>query len=194
VLDRETFAKFPWAGSTRPMADDPTELVLNRTWRPQLAVIGADGLPAPGDAGNVLLPFTVLKLSLRLPPTLEAGKAERALKRILTEDPPAGAEIGYVPGNSMRGWNAPPLAQWLDESLSRAGQTVFGAPHVQMGEGGSIPFMGMLGEKFPHTQFVITGVLGPGSNAHGPNEFLHIPTAKRISQVIALVIADHLNR
>jgi acetylornithine deacetylase/succinyl-diaminopimelate desuccinylase-like protein len=191
VLQRETFAKFPWVGKTQPMSDDPFELVLNRTWRPELAVIGADGLPPPGDAGNVLLPFTVLKLSLRLPPTLDAGRAERALTKLLTSDVPYGAEVGFVPGHSMRGWNAPPLAPWLDESLSRAGKAVFGAPHMQMGEGGSIPFMGMLGEKFPETQFVITGVLGPQSNAHGPNEFLHIPTAKRISQVIALVVGDH---
>jgi acetylornithine deacetylase/succinyl-diaminopimelate desuccinylase-like protein len=194
VLARETFAKFPWAGKAHPMSGDPTELVLNRTWRPQLAVVGADGLPAPSDAGNVLLPHTVLKLSLRLPPTLDAVKAERALAQILTADPPYDVEVGFLPGHSMRGWNAPPLAPWLDKALARAGQTVFGAPHVQMGEGGSIPFMAMLGEKFPDTQFVITGVLGPQSNAHGPNEFLHIPTAKRLSQVIALIIADHVDR
>jgi acetylornithine deacetylase/succinyl-diaminopimelate desuccinylase-like protein len=194
VLARETFAKFPWAGKTRPMSDDPAELVLNRTWRPQLAVIGTDGLPLPADAGNVLLPHTVLKLSLRLPPTLDARKAEQALTALMTENPPYGAEIGFFPNHSMRGWNAPPLASWLDASLTRAGKAVFGQPHVQMGEGGSIPFMGMLGEKFPETQFVITGVLGPQSNAHGPNEFLHIPTGKRMSEVIALVLADHLQR
>jgi hypothetical protein len=63
-----------------------------------------------------------------------------------------------------------------------------------MGEGGSIPFMGMLGEKFPEAQFMITGVLGPQSNAHGPNEFLHIPMGKKLTASVALVLQDHLNR
>ena len=62
---------------------------------------------------------------------------------------------------------------------------------MYMGEGGTIPFMGMLGEKFPGAQFMITGVLGPHSNAHGPNEFLHIPTGKRVTAAVARVIADH---
>ena len=75
--------------------------------------------------------------------------------------------------------------------MARASEAAFGAPPAYMGEGGSIPFMAMLGEKFPQAQFVVTGVLGPHSNAHGPNEFLHIPTAERISVVIAQVLADH---
>jgi acetylornithine deacetylase/succinyl-diaminopimelate desuccinylase-like protein len=194
VLGRQTYARFPWAGEPGPMSEDPFELVLNRTWRPQLSVTGADGLPPPPDAGAVLLPYTSLKLSLRLPPTLDADEAARAFARVLTENPPYRAQVRFDAERSMGGWHAPALAPWLDDALARAGRTVFGSPHVQMGEGGSIPFMGMLGAKFPETQFVITGVLGPQSNAHGPNEFLHIPTGKRISQVIALVIADHFRQ
>jgi len=60
-----------------------------------------------------------------------------------------------------------------------------------MGEGGTIPFMGMLGEKFPEAQFLVTGVLGPQSNAHGPNEFLHLATARRLTGCVSQVLMDH---
>jgi acetylornithine deacetylase/succinyl-diaminopimelate desuccinylase-like protein len=192
ILGDAVFEKFPFAGRTRPIAIDPTELILNRTWRPQLAVIGIDGLPAPQDAGNVLLPYTTAKLSLRLPPTLP-GEAMGLMKRILTEDPPGGAEVTFEASPFVsQGWNAPEFAPWLEQLLNRAGEAAFGHPPAYMGEGGSIPFMGMLGKRFPQTQFVITGVLGPHSNAHGPNEFLHIPTGKRVAETIAHVLAGHL--
>jgi len=146
---------------------------------------------APINAGNVLLPSTVAKLSLRLPPTLDPDAAGDRIRTLLEKDPPYGARIEYEPGSSAAGWNAPALSPWLEQSLAHASEAAFGAPPAYMGEGGSIPFMAMLGEKFPHAQFVVTGVLGPHSNAHGPNEFLHIPTARRISVVIAQVLADH---
>jgi acetylornithine deacetylase/succinyl-diaminopimelate desuccinylase-like protein len=174
-----------------PMSGDPTELVLNRTWRPQLAVTGIDGLPSPTDAGNVLLPSTVAKLSLRLPPTLDAASASDVIRALLEKAPPYGARVAYEPGPNAVGWHAPALSPWLERSLTRASEAVFGAPPAYMGEGGTIPFMAMLGEKFPQAEFVVTGVLGPQSNAHGPNEFLHIPTDKRVSVVIAQVLADH---
>ena len=193
ILGDAVYSKFPFAGHTRPMAEDAAELILNRTWRPQLAIIGAADLPAPGDAGAVLLPQTVLKLSMRLPPMLDSDRAMAVMGKTLTDDPPYGAEVKFeplLPNNT--GWNAPALAPWLEQSVTRAGEAAFGKPMAYMGEGGTIPFMAMLGEKFPKTQFVITGVLGPQSNAHGPNEFLHIPTGKRISEAIARVLADHL--
>ena len=195
IVGKEAYAKFPFVGRTRPMADDPAELILNRTWRPQLAVIGADGLPVPANAGATLLPSTTLKLSLRMPPTLDSDKGMALLSKLLTEDPPYDAEITWdplLPNNS--GWNAPELAPWLETSIKRAGQVAFGQPTAFMGEGGTIPFMAMLGAKFPETQFAITGLLGPDSNAHGPNEFLHIPTGKRLSETVALVLADHAQR
>jgi acetylornithine deacetylase/succinyl-diaminopimelate desuccinylase-like protein len=89
------------------------------------------------------------------------------------------------------GWNAPALSSWLAKAVDDASRQYFGAPATFMGEGGSIPFMGMLGEKFPAAQFLITGVLGPHSNAHGPNEFLHIPTGKKVSMIVADVVARH---
>ncbi|MBV9374901.1 MAG: M20 family metallopeptidase [Alphaproteobacteria bacterium] len=191
ALGDAVYTKFPLKAGMSPMDDDLTELVLNRTWRPQLAVTGIGGLPPPVDAGNVLLPSTVAKLSLRLPPTLDAAKASEIVSKLLEKNPPYGARVVYKPESNAVGWHAPALSPWLEQSLARASETTFGAPPAYMGEGGTIPFMAMLGEKFPQAQFVVTGVLGPHSNAHGPNEFLHIPTGKRISVVIAQVLADH---
>jgi len=192
ALGDQIHAKFPFASGATPMAGDLTELVLNRSWRPQLAVIGADGLPSPKSAGNVLLPFTALKLSLRLPPTLDGAKARDAVKALLEANAPYGAAVEFATESLAKGWNAPTLSPWLEQSLARGSEAAFGRAPAYMGEGGTIPFMAMLGEKFPESQFVVTGVLGPQSNAHGPNEFLHIPTAKRITMVIAQVLADHL--
>lgn len=194
VLGPHTFDRFPWAGNAHAVSDDIAELIVNRTWRPYLSVTGADGLPPPKDAGAVTLPSTALKLSMRLPPTLKADQATKALTEILTQDPPYGAEVTFTPEHGVHGWNAPTLAPWLDGAVARAGLAAFGKPHAYMGEGATIPFMAMLGEKFPQTQFVITGVLGPGANAHGPNEFLHIPTGKRVSSAVAHVLADHAAR
>lgn len=191
ALGDAVYTKFPFMPGMAPAADDLTELVLNRTWRPQLAVIGIDGLPSPGDAGNVLLPFTRAQLSLRLPPTVDGEDAGARLRALLEKDPPYGAQVAFDLGSSATGWNAPPLAPWLEQSLARASQAAFDAPPAYMGEGGTIPFMAMLGAKFPQAQFVVTGVLGPHSNAHGPNEFLHIPTGQRVTAVIAQVLADH---
>jgi len=191
ALGDKVFTEYPFAPGMSPASDDLTELVLNRTWRPQLAMTGIAGLPLPIDAGNVLLPFTEAKLSLRLPPTLDPDAANNSVRTLLGKDPPYGAQIEYQPGPSAAGWNAPDLSPWLEQSLARASEAAFGAPPAYIGEGGSIPFMAMLGEKFPHAQFVVTGVLGPHSNAHGPNEFLHIPTGKRVSLVIAQLLADH---
>src|SRR6516164_9411363 len=160
ALGDTVYSKFPLMPGMSAMSEDTTELVLNRTWRPQLAVIGIDGLPDPINAGNVLLPSTVAKLSLRLPPTLDPQKAGDSVRTLLEKDPPYGARIAYEPGPSAAGWNAPALSPWLEQSLQRASEAAFGAPPAYMGEGGSIPFMAMLGEKFPQAQFVVTGVLG----------------------------------
>ncbi len=174
-----------------PTTPDATELVLNRSWRPQLAVIGMEGLPSPTDAGNVLLPGVTAVLSLRLPPTLDADQASAVVKQVLEASPPYGATVRFELDRATRGWNAPGLLPWLERALDRASRAAFGSAPGFLGEGGSIPFMAMLGERFPQAQFVVTGVLGPHSNAHGPNEFLHIPTAKRITMVVAQVLAEH---
>ncbi|MGH6992631.1 MAG: hypothetical protein ACRED8_09765, partial [Caulobacteraceae bacterium] len=146
---------------------------------------------APLDAGNVLRPFTTAKLSLRLPPSLDAAAATRALAELFATDPPYGAKIVFEADSAAGGWNAPELAPWLARAIEKASSMAFGRGAAMMGEGGSIPFMAMLGEKFPRAQFAVTGVLGPHSNAHGPNEFLDLATARRVSLAVASVIADH---
>ena len=191
ILGAEIAGSMPFAGGTEPMAGDNAELILNRTWRPQMAVTGMDGYPAPENGGNVLLPYSTLKLSLRLPPTCDGQKATEALKKALEENPPYNAEVTFDGPPADNGWNAPQLSPWLAAALDKASNAAFGKPTAFQGEGGSIPFMAMLGAKFPKTQFVVIGVLGPHSNAHGPNEFLHIPMAKKISACIASILADH---
>src|SRR5207245_1632329 len=170
------------------------EMILKRSRRPALAITGIEGLPPLGSAGNVLRPFTACKISLRIPPRVDPAVATRAVKEALEKDPPSGARVTFEGEKASIGWDAPPLAQWLASSVDRASRSFFGKPPMGLGEGGSIPFMGMLGEKFPEAQFLITGVLGPGSNAHGPNEFLHLPTGVRLTACVASVIADHIAR
>jgi acetylornithine deacetylase/succinyl-diaminopimelate desuccinylase-like protein len=191
VLDTAVFDKFPFLPGMTPMNDDLTELVLNRTWRPALSVTGVDGMPPLASAGNVLRPHTAVKLSLRLPPTLDGKRAGELLQEALLRDPPNGAEVTLDLEKASTGWNAPAMAPWLERAIDAASQAFYGRPAMYMGEGGSIPFMGMLGEKFPGAQFMITGVLGPHSNAHGPNEFLHIDMGKRVTACVARVIAEH---
>jgi acetylornithine deacetylase/succinyl-diaminopimelate desuccinylase-like protein len=194
ALGDTVWDKFPFVSGLRPMADDPAQLILNRTWRPTLSVTGLEGAPEIRNAGNVLRPATAAKLSLRLPPTLDSEQAAALVKSTLEADPPYGAHVSFALEQSADGWNAPALAPWLRASIDRASEAAFGRPAALMGEGGSIPFMGMLGEKFPAAQFMITGVLGPNSNAHGPNEFLHIGMGKGVTLAVAQVLADHAAR
>lgn len=194
VLDQAVHSKFPFVAGARPTDSDLVELVLRRTWRPALSITGAAGLPALEDAGNVLRPRTALALSLRLPPTVPAEPAARRLKELLEDDPPYGARVRFELGTPGDGWDAPPLAAWLADATRAASLAHFGKPAVSMGEGGSIPFMGMLGRRFPKAQFLITGLLGPQSNAHGPNEFLHVPTGKRLTACVAHVLAEERRR
>ena len=194
VLGQDVYAKFPFCDGMKPIAADPTELALNRTWRPALAITGASGLPSLADGGNVMRPHTAVKISLRLPPTADPARAILSLKELFERDPPYGVKVTFHSGDGSAGWNAPALSSWLEESLSGASQTFFGKDAVYMGEGGSIPFMGMLGKRFPDAQFLITGVLGPHSNAHGPNEFLDLPTAKKLTCCVAQVLCDHAER
>lgn len=169
-------------------SDDELELHLRNTWRSALEVIGAAGLPSPPDAGNVLRPSTTLKLSFRLPPTVNAESALDAITRALTVDVPRGAHVNVTDAEAASGWNAPSLAPWLQEALDTASRDVFGSPWRALGVGGSIPFMGLLHEAHPHAQFVITGALGPDSNAHVPNESLNLSYAGKVAEAIAIIL------
>ncbi len=185
---------YPFVEGAGPTSDDPAEQLLSRTWRGTLSVVGADGLPPAARAGNVLRPSTTLKLSFRLPPTADPEVAVAAITDALTSNPPYGARVTFTDVDGAPGWNAPATAPWLTDALDVASEASFGQSARSFGEGGSIPFMGMLGDKFPDAQFVITGVLGPDANAHGPNEYLHLPTARRLTMAVAHLLDAHSRR
>lgn len=197
LLGDELFKRFPWAHhdcagaslSTLPMTDDPLQALLQRTWAPTLSVTGADGLPALKDAGNVLRPYTAFKLSLRLPPLLNAAQAVQTLKTLLEDNAPYQAHVTFHPEGAANGWNAPTSAPWFEQALNEASLAHFGAPCATIGQGGTIPLMNLLSQGFPKAQMMVCGVLGPKSNAHGPNEFLHVPYAKRLTAAVGQVMA-----
>lgn len=185
------FDMYPLLPGVSAVSDDIGELILNRSWRPELSVIGIDGFPEVAKAGNVTVPGLAVSLSMRLPPTGDADSAFEALKKVLEKDPPFNAKIHFTRQSAATGWHATPLAPWLDHAVHQASEAYFGNKAAFLGEGGTIPFIGMLQDRFPQAQFVVTGVLGPQSNAHGPNEFLHIATAKKLTSTIALIIGLH---
>ncbi|HWM66682.1 MAG TPA: M20/M25/M40 family metallo-hydrolase [Steroidobacteraceae bacterium] len=191
VLGPAVAGKVPFAAGVQPLSNDPVELLINSTWRATVAVTGADGLPAVGSAGNVLLPEIALKISMRLAPTTDAEVATKAVKETFERDPPYGAQVSFEDASASVGWNAPAFAPWLEESIANASRRIYGREAIHAGAGGTIPFMAMLGARFPKTQFFITGVLGPQANAHGPNEFLHVEYAKKLTACVSLVLADH---
>jgi acetylornithine deacetylase/succinyl-diaminopimelate desuccinylase-like protein len=193
-LGDEVWQAYPFVAGVEPMAENNVERILNRTWRPALSYTGIDGIPALADAGNVLRPHTAMKLSMRLPATVDGEAASEALKATLEANPPSNAKVSFETDQAASGWNAPEVAPWLHNSLEKASQASYGRGVMYMGEGGTIPFMAMLGDFFPEAQFMITGVLGPQSNAHGPNEFIHIPFAMKLTTCVAQVIADHCKR
>jgi len=197
ILGDLVHQRFPWAhhdchGSsafTLPTTQDPTQALLNRTWRPTLSVTGAEGLPALQDAGNVLRPYTAFKLSLRLPPLVDAARAVQEMKVLLEDNAPYQARVTFEHHGGATGWNAPDVSPWLTQALHSASQAHFGAPCGFIGQGGTIPLMNMLSQGFPRAQMVVCGVLGPQSNAHGPNEFLHLPYARKLTAAMAQVMA-----
>ena len=198
ILGDEIHKRFPWAhydcgGSTTfalPVTTDPVQALLNRTWSPTLSVTGAEGFPDFKNAGNVLRPYTAFKLSLRLPPLVEAESAVQELKTLLEDNAPYQARVTFEGAGSATGWNAPSTAPWFEQALNEASQAHFGASCGHIGQGGTIPLMNLLSKGFPQAQMMVCGVLGPRSNAHGPNEFLHVPYAKRLTAAVAHVIAQ----
>ncbi|MBT9499782.1 MAG: M20 family metallopeptidase [Burkholderiaceae bacterium] len=201
ILQDEVWKRYPWScgadgAFTLPTTTDPVEGLLNRTWRPTLSVTGVEGFPDLGNAGNVLRPYTAFKLSLRLPPLIDGNEASLKLKTLLEDNAPYNAKVTFVPDGragalGATGWNTPELSPWLDKALNEASQAHFGAPLGYIGQGGTIPLMSMLQKGFPKAQMMVCGVLGPKSNAHGPNEFLHVPYGKRLTAAVAQVMAAH---
>jgi acetylornithine deacetylase/succinyl-diaminopimelate desuccinylase-like protein len=201
ILGDEVWKRYPWAcgadgAPALPTTTDPVEGLLNRTWRPTLSVTGVDGFPDIKNAGNVLRPYSAFKLSLRLPPLVDANEAALKLKTLLEDNAPYNAKVTFEPDGRMNdygatGWNAPHLASWMEHALNQASLAHFGAPVGYIGQGGTIPLMNLLQQGFPKAQMMVCGVLGPKSNAHGPNEFLHVPYGKRLTAAVAQVIAAH---
>jgi acetylornithine deacetylase/succinyl-diaminopimelate desuccinylase-like protein len=199
ILGDEVWKRFPWAcgadgGPSLPTTTDPVQVLLNRTWRPTLSVTGVDGFPDLSSAGNVLRPYTAFKLSLRLPPLVDGHQASMRLKTLLEDNAPYNAKVTFQPDGragalGATGWDAPELAPWLEGALNAASQSHFGAPVGYIGQGGTIPLMSMLAKGFPKAQMMVCGVLGPKSNAHGPNEFLHVPYGKKLTAAVAQVIS-----
>ena len=198
ILGDEVTRRFPWAHydcdgaqtSVLPTTTDRVQALINRTWIPTLSVTGAEGFPALADAGNVLRPYTAFKLSLRLPPLVDAAKAVQEMKTLLEDNAPYQARVTFQCHEGATGWNAPATAPWFERALNAASQAHFGAPCGYIGQGGTIPLMSMLARGFPQAQMMVCGVLGPKSNAHGPNEFLHVPYAKKLTAAVAKLIAD----
>jgi len=198
ILGDEVTRRFPWAHydcdgaqtSVLPTTTDRVQALINRTWIPTLSVTGAEGFPALADAGNVLRPYTAFKLSLRLPPLVDAAKAVQEMKALLEDNAPYQARVTFQCHEGATGWNAPATAPWFERALNAASQAYFGAPCGYIGQGGTIPLMSMLARGFPKAQMMVCGVLGPKSNAHGPNEFLHVPYAKKLTAAVAKLIAD----
>ena len=191
ILGDEVEKEFPWKEGMKPSTTDKVEGVLRRTWRPALSIVGSDGLPPTANAGNVLRPYTTLQLSMRIPPMVDAQQAKLEIEKKLDENIPYGATLELDFEEAADGWNAPETSPWLVGAIEKASKEYFGENPCSISEGGTIPFMAMLGKQFPEAQFVITGVLGPRSNAHGPNEFLHIPYAKRLTCCISSILSDY---
>lgn len=171
--------------------EDTVQMYLNNVWNPNMSITGADGLPPINMAGNVVRSTTGARVSMRLPPSMDPKKAEAIIREKLTKDPPYGAKISIHGGHAGSGWCMKELAPWLDESIKAAGAAFYdGKPAGSYGMGGSIPFLSELEIMFPETQIVAFGLLGPNSNAHGPNEMIHLPYAKKLTCSLAHVIAD----
>lgn len=188
---KEFLAMYPFLSGVKPITTKLFELLLNHTWRPELTVTGIDGLPPVVNAGNVTVPHLTVQLSIRIPPSCDPKKAIRALKMILEKNPPFKAKVIFTPNHSAHGCEIPKSQPWLAQAAIFASTSFFGKPAAYFGTGGCIPFIRMLHDRYPKAQFIITGVLGPKSNAHGPNEFLHIPMAKKITACVAAIIAAH---
>ena len=189
ILGGAIFSKFPVVGALRPVTDDMGELGLNCAWRPQLSVIGLDGLPRSDGAPASAVPEISAQISMRLPPPLDAIAAARDMTELLEQKPPYGARVRFTPTLVSQGWEAPEFAPWLVKSLADASTGLFGKNCAMIVGGGGIPFLSMLGTRFPSAQFLVTGVFGPGSNAHAPNEFLHLPMVKSLTAALTIILS-----
>jgi acetylornithine deacetylase/succinyl-diaminopimelate desuccinylase-like protein len=181
---------FPIVPSLQLSGLNAADRLLRRTWMPALELTGIDGVPSLKDGGNVLRPFTTAKLSVRLPPPVDPDVAAQALVRVLSAEPPQGAKVTVDVTSLAPGFDAPVRAEWLARATDEASEAFFGRRAGAMSEGGTIPFLAELIARFPEAQVLVTGLLGPSSNAHGPNEMLDLATARRLTASVAHVLTS----
>jgi len=193
-LDDPLSRHFPAVSGLNLLGRDGAERLIRQAWAATLSITGFEGAPAPSDAGNVLRPSTSVKISVRTPPSVDAKVAQDALVAALTRHPPYGAHVSVQLDAVAQGWVAPLRSSWLIDALNEASLAAFGQEPGFLGEGGSIPFLSELGRRFPHAEMVATGALGPGSNAHGPDESLHVPTAIAVTTSVAVIVGAHAQR
>ena len=189
LLGNSLISNLPLVEGALPTSLDPVDLIIAGTWKPTLSCTGAEGFPTLDKAANVIRESTKLLLSIRTPPGADTGPAAEQIKTVLEKDPPYGAQVNFNVLKHAKGWDMPEMGSELETRINKAASLCFGHTPCFTGEGGSIPFMNLLCEKFPEAKFLVTGVLGPQSNAHGPNEFLDLPYVKKLTQALSLIIA-----
>lgn len=190
VCGKQVFEAFPWEGATKPEKRNPWKAILSRNWEPALAVVGAGGIPSIAEAGAILRAQTTLKLCMRIPPLVDPEKAAKAMKQCLTEKPPFKATVSMEGLVTGPGWYASGTPQWLKKALNQSSKAFWGEEAGYLGIGASIPLVAHFSKVWPETAFMVAGVLGPNSNAHGPNEFLDLEYAKRLTASVAKVISE----
>lgn len=177
--------------NVKPLSDDYSEIILNNTWRPTLVITGFTGFPQTEIAGNVLRNKTTCRVAIRLPPTANAKSIETKCREIMTSNPPFNCKITLSNVEAGYGWAAKELPDVLKDSFNKSSKTLFGREFFCFGEGGSIGFIHDLGELYPDCQMLVTGVLGPKTNAHCPNECLNIDYTEKITVALAHTINDY---
>ena len=189
LLGDELWSQLPVVDTLRPQNEGVAEILLDMNWRPAMSVIGANGMPPTQTAGNVLRTHTDLKLSFRIPPGVNSEIIDSIVKETLENNPPYGSKVEYTPDAAADGFHAPAMDGKIADALSSASLHITGLPPMATWVGGTIPFMAMMQKKYPSAQFFCTGTGGPGNNAHGPDEKLHIPSSKRLTAVLSATIA-----
>jgi len=189
VVGNSIWEQFPTVDTLESIADSTEDMILAMNWEPTLSIIGADGMPPVRVAGNVLRTNTDLKLSFRIPPGVDSEKAIEKAKQILESDPPFGSEVSFTPDSCADGFRAPSMEGKVRDAIEKASLSVTGLQPLATWTGGTIPFMAMMQGKYPDAMFLCTGPSGPGNNAHGPDEKMHIPSAKKLTVVLSATIA-----
>lgn len=193
-MSRHRTEMFPLLPGCHLVSNKLEDILINTTWKPTLSVIGVEGMPPFASAGNVIRPLTAVFLTLRIPPMLDVNELAQELKEVLESDSPYGAKVNFNILNCSSGWNANTMEPWLRNAMDYSAKTYFGKPPAFNGIGGTIGIMELFDKYFPNAQYFVSGVEGPGSNAHGPNESLHIPSAKKITCVLAQLLKEHCNK